>query len=227
MNRANWALDFDGVNDYVNTNSKFDIWKNQILWEAWINLDVNNIDNQIIHKRTSVVNAMFTLQVTTSGKLMMFTRNSGGTQVTATGATTITTGVWHHVIGNRLSDRVEVYLDGVLDGIAMGAAVDVDNGQNVIIGSAMGTTGFFNGRISRVQSWDPGGVTVQSIIDKRFTHLNPQENPYCGLIYAFDEGAGNTLYTASGWSNGTLNNFSGTYWVQGPPISGSGLILLD
>lgn len=81
---------------------------------------------------------------------------NGGVQ-SATGATTITTGVWHHLAGTMSgtgASALRVYLDGNQDGTGSAAAAMPDTAADFNIGGFSGNVQMFDGRVAETCLWN-------------------------------------------------------------------------
>lgn len=86
-------------------------------FEFLLKLDTNG--QQILYiEDVAGPTSWFNLQISATGKLQMNSTQTGPTSNTVNGATTVTTGVWHHVAFTWDASSQNVYLDGVLDGTA-------------------------------------------------------------------------------------------------------------
>lgn len=132
---------------------------------AWVNVDAIGTGYGIVTKwGGGFLGQSFALEINSAGK-MKFDVQIPGT-ITATGATTITTGVWHHLFG-YYDGFCHVYLDGVADGSAGGSAftAQTSNADLMIGGRADGANGF-DGKIADVGVWSDfvlGGGPVEAI----------------------------------------------------------------
>ena len=106
--------------------------------EAWVKINAVGAAQAVV-ERFGPVNSSsggYALRVTTAGKLHFFIGYDGGTSDTLDGATTITSGQWHHVAGVYDGSQMRVYVDGVLDGTKTTSALPGTGTANLIIGAA-------------------------------------------------------------------------------------------
>jgi hypothetical protein len=140
------------------------------------------------------------------------------------GATTVTTGVWHHaaVTLDSASGAMSIFLDGVQDAtqvVGANRGPRSDSIQHASVGTAIDSTGtadgFFAGQIDEVRIWNVprSQEEIQAAMDTGITL------PQTGLIGAWklDDGGGTAAAALTG-PNGTLTG--GPTWVAGfvPPV---------
>ncbi len=152
MGKYSPALTFDGNSDYVNVpdSATLSLTGNFSL-EAWIRTNLNTVQQGIIEKFDAAGTNGYALRLTAAGKLQAVTYGAASS-ATVTGATTVTSGAWHHVAAVYNGATIKVYLDGAEDGSAA-AAVNPTNGTNSLrIGAGGGTAGgfYFNGIIDEL-----------------------------------------------------------------------------
>jgi hypothetical protein len=123
MTAGDWP-DFDGVGDYAHTgtfNSKpiTETFTDYTL-EAWVNFDAIPYASRVIFMTNATFQEAISLLVDKgSDQLWTRIRNSGNTTtVESTGATTIATGSWKHLVlsADSTSGMSILYLDGHPDG---------------------------------------------------------------------------------------------------------------
>src|SRR5439155_15541923 len=92
-------------------------------------------------------------------------------------------------------------------------------GLGVALNSTGVATGAFNGTMDEVRIWNVARSAAQ--IQAAMGSALPNPASQTGLLgrWAMDEGAGTTIADSSGHNiNGTLVNFSGSFWVTGSPF---------
>lgn len=123
--------------------------------EAWINLDTtfSTLTVATYAFGFDVNQLAWSLQVTSTGKLLMTMRNSSTTVGTATGATTLSTLTTYHVAATYDGTTIKVYVNGVLDG--SGSLSGVTNKPTHVdrkfsIGRMPSIDAFLDGRVDEV-----------------------------------------------------------------------------
>ena len=112
--KSGYALEFDGDNDYVTSQSSTGTNNGEVTIEAWIKLS-GDVDSESLIYAWGACPVQ--LRVTSSEKLKLNTYlNSGGSHY-LTGSTTLVPGVWYHVaaIISESEDFMGLYINGTQD----------------------------------------------------------------------------------------------------------------
>jgi hypothetical protein len=105
------ALDFDGVDDYIQVADAPELDPtNELTIATWINADVWEAANRIVQKGVSV-NFQYVLEVSATNQLRFGMGSVGDVFVAAPSL-----GQWHHVAGTYDGTVLKFYIDGVLVG---------------------------------------------------------------------------------------------------------------
>jgi Concanavalin A-like lectin/glucanases superfamily/Right handed beta helix region len=235
----NVALNFDGVNDYVEipstvgnfaTNQDFTV-------SCWIKPDLNQSspngqfyanENDIITKRFDVSASVsnpypFEIRYLNNNRTTVSERNKiragqwDGTNFPfITSTTPLNDGKWHHVAFVRESGNFKLYIDGVQEGVTVAdnATGTTTNASALQIGRRANNQNFFKGEIDEVRILNIA-KTQPDIQNERFCK-NPDSN-FEVARYNFSYGVphdNNALITqaqdAVSTNHGTLNNFAKT-----------------
>ncbi|MES2566544.1 MAG: LamG-like jellyroll fold domain-containing protein [Bacteroidota bacterium] len=207
------ALNFDGVDDYVDVTSPANIpvGNSPYTIEAKIKptvLGVEGIAGWGSYGNTNQVNA---LRIDASGNIVNYWW--GSDLVVSSSPVNMADGNWHHVAATFDGTIRKIYLDGVLKGSDEPAAHVVPSAANFRIGSTNNGE-FFNGGLDEVRIWDV--ARTQCEINSYMNCEIPGAMTALVANYHFNQGvdAGNnsletSLTDASLSSNiGTLNNFA-------------------
>ncbi len=126
--------------------------------EAWIKVNSHGADKGIAERYGPYNSASggYDLRVTAAGKLHFFIGYDTSNPATyhyIRGATTISTGVWHHVAGVYDGAQMRVYLDGALDGSEATSVTPGAGTSDLIIGARGNDAAalFFNGGIDELR----------------------------------------------------------------------------
>lgn len=147
------AAYFDGSAGYLQVLSDIDLQfgVGGFTFESWIYLNGNGVTNTIFNKGTASSSQVM-LQVNSTGHLSAYWGIAN-----AVGTTALSTGTWYHIAMTRDAslNRVAVYVNGVIDGFALGAVANVNTIDSLNIGADALSTNWFNGymddlRISNV-----------------------------------------------------------------------------
>ncbi|MBN2018874.1 MAG: LamG domain-containing protein [Sedimentisphaerales bacterium] len=154
------ALDFDGVNDYVEMG---DTVKNHLGMDytvsAWIKADTLTGNHQIAAYRDSKSHndpppLLFQLHQAEAHVQFIVTDNYEH-QVTATYTNALTAGAWYHIAGVRSGNTLNVYVNGQSGMPGSGTLTGTISSDNLKIGallcSGAPVTSFFDGVIDDVR----------------------------------------------------------------------------
>ncbi|MEQ8240952.1 MAG: LamG-like jellyroll fold domain-containing protein [Cyclobacteriaceae bacterium] len=207
VSEANYALDFDGVNDYVYTETTatgLPQGNAPVTVEAWVKTTQTSIGNIVSWgNRTNGQRFGFAVRSSRIAFIGQFNDRNG--------VSIINDNNWHHVamtFSGGTSGTLRFYVDGVEDGNASPFSMNII-GQDLRVGQVTtpSTGEFFDGQIDEVRIWDYE-LTAVEISARKDQMLAGTE---AGLVtyYNFDQGAGTTLtdLTANN-NNGTLTDFA-------------------
>ena len=223
-------MDFDGVDDYVQTNYSGISGNSARTVEAWIKTTAVASGNQqvILDYGTAVTSGRFTFNLLWNNAIRLEVQGNG-----VSGSIPVNDGMWHHVAAvydPTATDQVSLYVDGVLD-VAGNLTVPVNtaSGVNVRIGKRVDDAKHFQGSIDEVRFWSVARTQteIQATKDVEFCTMPSALELYFTMNQAV---AGNTnagenkAYDLAGNANhGTLLNFglSGTNsnWVGGTTLA--------
>lgn len=157
---AGYALDFDGVDDYVAVpdNASLDITTAATV-EAWVKTNSATALQRVVTKwKTQANQRSYNFGLTIDNKAVFEVNSTGksGAEVSITGNTTVGTG-WCHIAGVYNGTQLRIYLNGVEDQTAVEHTGNIFSGAgSVRIGCQGETTQieFFNGKIDEVRVWN-------------------------------------------------------------------------
>ena len=119
---------------------------------AWVQTDVNNTQKFIINKQSATAN-MFTynLSMSSGGKPVFGVSKQGVAANDATGNTTLSNGVWHHLTGVSDGSNLIIYLNGSSDGTStISFTSATTNTSSLYFGQLYNDTLRWNGRIDEL-----------------------------------------------------------------------------
>ncbi|MCX6304051.1 MAG: T9SS type A sorting domain-containing protein [Bacteroidetes bacterium] len=216
QNLAGTALDFDGINDYVNCGNAngLNIIDKNITIEAWINADSWNANywgGTIVGKESTDPKG-YVLRCGNNGSLSFLIGASGDWREVVT-APFMSTGVWYHVAATY-DGMIHIYINGELIKQQNFGSFIETSPQPLCIGTSPSyPTRCFDGRIDEVRIWN----VTRSQSQVQSDMLNTMTGTESGLAsyWQFNEGAGTMLSDDAGSSNGTLVNMnSATCWLE-------------
>ncbi len=242
------AMDFDGINDYVNVDYKsildFKGANQSFTISAWIKTDSLSSDTGIVGRWWDVSNSQYVLKIESDTNDIKFAVYDTGTgvQVAESVANSIVANKWIYVVGVADNGVAKVYIDGVQSGsiATYGSIKDIGTEEDLSLGTIwMGGGGqYFNGQIDEIRIYNRA-LTADEIwqmyVNSKYVSAHFGPNTTCvedpgscvdyGLVgyWDFEEGTGTTANDQSGNSNdGTLTYMAtGTPWTTGiTPFSG-------
>jgi hypothetical protein len=155
MGQTQNSLNFDGINDFVQTSFQGVSGNSARTIEAWIKTTVSSIGNQqvITDWGTQATGSRFTFCLLSNNALRIEINGSG-----VSGTTALNNGAWHHVAvvyDPLAANTVKLYVDGVLD--TQGSftiPVNTGNAVNFRIGRRVDDMTHFTGSIDEIRVWN-------------------------------------------------------------------------
>ena len=148
---------FDQSNDeYIDGGDIVKITGDEITVSTWLKLDSTNGEQKLVSKWADVGTVHQYLMSVTGAEKAQFVVKISGVAV-ALGATTISTGVWHNIIGRYDGSDVEIFLDGVQDGTISQTGNIIDTTASLVLGAGSGGSGSeqpLDGFLGHVAIWD-------------------------------------------------------------------------
>jgi hypothetical protein len=220
------ALDFDGLDDYVEISDNAALDANlgdSFTIEAWIR--TREDDNSMIFAKHSGG---------TSGSYYLATLSGGGIRfqvITSNGrqwhevSFSYNDDKWHHVAGvydgeDPVKD-LKIYVDGAQVGGTTSQEGNVNNTiYPVCIGFYDGDPDdwFYDGLYDEIRLWDDARTQTEIQANMHKT-LTGSESGLVGY-WKFDESSGTTATDSKGSNDGTLNNMEDSDWVTSGAFAG-------
>jgi len=152
-----WALEFDGVDDYVDCGSASSLaFTGQITLAAWVRTTTTGYFQRVIGYDTPADPRylLFIGDINTGG----FYISDGVTFRALLGNTIITDGKWHHLCGVFDGTEATLFLNGRMDLLPTSATLNNFTASGCYIGAySYGTpTDFYSGSISEVRIYNRG-----------------------------------------------------------------------
>lgn len=130
------AFSLDGVNRYIEVPDSPSLSiTGPLTLEARININSNAFQQAIIEKYDVPGRNGYLLRLNAAGKIQASICNPSTCTPLATGATTVSTGTWHHVFAVYDGATIKVYLDGALDGSVSTSFILTDGAASLKIGA--------------------------------------------------------------------------------------------
>ncbi len=171
------ALNFDGVDDYVDCGSDASLYPSAtgISIEAWVN--PGELRNSSIVEKEQV----YSIKLTPAGRVQGIFKGGGLTQSIVSSTTTLTPGAWYHVVYTLGTNQQTIYVNGLReDQINRLIVFNSDANLSFRIGDG------FNGSIDHVAVYNTtlSGAEVQDLfieendtIDSCVVGFYPYDNP--------------------------------------------------
>ncbi|MCF8332413.1 MAG: LamG domain-containing protein [Bacteroidales bacterium] len=220
----NFALDFDGMNDYVEItqDASLNMYNSSFTVELWVKSSQTHNTEVILFEygEWEIGTYQMTSDQQDQIKVNFHGRSSAdGAELTGHNWTD---GTWHHFAGvfNNSSNKLTLYMDGALlievnEYNAPGNAT-----LSSYLGSRGGNTKFADMRMDELRIWDD--VRSQSEIQNNMNIELTGSESNLVAYYNMNEGIGTSLMDhSSNSNNGTLENMDNSDWVADCPLSGT------
>lgn len=213
--QAGFALEFDGVDDYVETTLN-DLSGSEITIEYWF----RGSDSQ------SAVRQQDPYDYIVSGWMgLHILSNDGGTSEGISVGYGETDGNWHHIAMTWKQNSIDgftSYLDGEIVGQRTSSNTPLPNiNANVFFGSFIGNYEFMIGSLEEVRIWNVARDSMQIRENKHLT-LTGLESGLVGY-WQFNEGTGTVARDEFYYNHGTLMNMTEQDWIASTIPFGSGV----
>ena len=209
LNQNNFALHFDGVDDYVDVGSGFNIIS-EMTFEARIKTNYSGSNNVIFTKRHTEPNDYPTL-MTHDGKAVISVDDSGYRN-DINSVSYVTDNEWHYIAGVKNGNQYSIFVDGVLESTEIDNHTMSGSPYNAHIGHHGAWSKYFYGLIDEVHIYNRA-LTQEEIQANMYAELTGNEEGLVGY-WNFNEGEGNILHDRSG--NGNDGTIYGATWVESP-----------
>jgi len=224
------ALNFDGVNDYVQTTYSGVAGSADRTIEAWIRTNGNfvpgaggGVQGVIVDYGSFVTGQRFTFNVLWGNAIRLEVGGNG-----VSGSIAVNDGTWHHVavVYTSTGNNVKLYVDGVLDTQgSLTVSTNTGTSTNVTIGRRVDNINYFDGDIDEVRFYNFAKTQAQiaANMNSEFCTIPAGLTGYWKLNEGTPSSSntGNTTaidYSGSG-NNGTLNGFgltgNSSNWITG------------
>ncbi|MFY0673387.1 MAG: hypothetical protein JXQ87_08275 [Bacteroidia bacterium] len=210
------CLDFDGTDDYVDLSAlSSDLAGKDFTFEAWVN-------NTTV---STAKEAIFCINTSKGGNQILLFNDHVWEENLSTGKRfslpiSLADNKWHHVaLVLESGESYKFYVDGYLiyTKTSSGNITVVNSNDKISLGidydSGLSKGDYWKGKIDDVRIWS-SLRTQTEIQDNMYASLEGDETNLLAY-YDFNHTTGTTLSDkTSNGNNGTLNSFTGTYWVS-------------
>ncbi|SLM32559.1 exported hypothetical protein [Desulfamplus magnetovallimortis] len=221
---TNYALNFDGTDDYVDCGS-IDLSGSTLTLECWVKL--NNFDNPgqgVISLIGTEQDGNFAYLRLGDGGVPLplnqaqFVINIGGSPQILNGTLALEANKWYHIAGvYDTSSGMKLYINGVLDTSNLLSGTVTSNSSFFIGNNKIGDNRFIDGMMDEVRVWNTARTEaeIKANMYKEITTPNANLKAY----YKMSDGSGITLTDNSDNSNpGTITN--GATWKASGAFAG-------
>ena len=105
-------FDFDGSNDYVSHSNDSFVSNGGATLECWFNADTGSADRSLINHSGF---SYFNLLRSSNNKIRLEYKSTSANNTQLFSSSTISTGIWYHVVSVVDSTGARIYIDGELD----------------------------------------------------------------------------------------------------------------
>jgi hypothetical protein len=212
---ADFALSFDGIDDYIELPDGMVSSLNDFTFICWFNTNVNDPWTRLMDFGSSTAVNMFLTPSYSGTNIPRFAiKQSGGGEQQITSSSSLNQGQWYH-IAVTIDDNTntgKMYLDGML--IAENNSMttrpsSLGNTTNNYFGKSQYNDPYLDGMIDDISIWGRP-LDQNEIQSSMYTSFTGDENGLIGY-WGFNEGSGSVAYDQSGNGNdGDLNNMDPT-----------------
>ncbi len=195
---ANYAMNFDGTDDYVDLGDNFDSQTN-FTYEAWVKWNGSGTQNPIIDKRLAFSFGIY------NNKAYLVIGNGSNWSATLSGTQNISTNEWVHIAVTRDGSTVKFYVNGVLDATTTDSTTMGNSTDYATIGRQAVNSIFFNGQIDEVRIWNDVRTETE-IANNMRTELTPADEDNLVAYYTFNESNGTRANDFKSNLDGTITN---------------------
>ncbi len=224
--QPNYALTFDGTDDYVTANGVCNTIASEFTIETWFNTDDvtgsgNNQSIWAINDGDGIQN-LLVLGLGSEGKIAVWHYNGTSNTRLFTGTSTLENNQWYHIALTVGGGTLTVYLNGKEEWTGA-KTITVGNTDLFSIGQEWDNTTaseFFNGKIDEFRIWNDIRTKTE-IRQNMYRELpDPASETNLTAYYKFNETAGTTLRDSKNSNTGTLTNMTGVEWIPSNAMSG-------
>ncbi|MDP6703958.1 MAG: LamG domain-containing protein, partial [archaeon] len=201
------SIVLDGLNDYITVLDDSSLALTNVTIAAWINVTPGSASTTILSKDSS-----YKLEIDTNGELKA-SLYAPSTWNSVTSTIALPSNEWIFITFTFTGSDLNLYVDGVLNqSVTPLSALSIASSTNdLYIGSAAGSSSFFNGSIDDLAVWDSAlsqsDITTIYNSGSGISDLTQTYSTDLVGYWKFDEGSGNSASDSSGQGNdGTLSN---------------------
>ena len=221
-----YALEFDGIDDYILLSDVIDIGSTSSTVSMWVKVPVVGEDNLIADERVGVLlgigryspkpNANW--EINSNGQIRIHWNEA---EIDFPGSSDLRDGKWHHIafVRDTSNNSLKGYVDGVAEIDENDYGTDVTFLRPFYVGCDYRLTDendfndyHFHGLIDELQIWDIARTQAQIIADYKTGITNPFNNSNLKLYLRMNNGVGTTVFDHS--SNMVHSPITGATWID-------------
>ncbi len=212
---GNLALEYDGVNDYVElTNESAFDFTTELTLEAWIKPNSLSGTQGLMSKNFGNNAHPYQIRIVNDEILFGFYSNTIGWQPVETTNANLQIGEWVHIACTYDMQYAKIYINGEQKGLAYKTFEIPQNNQPVEIGRSKDVNyEYFSGIIDEVRIWDIALSQVEVSENMCTNYLNLGNNNLIGY-YKYNECGGTLLTDSQNGYDGFLIGMEGNEWLE-------------
>ncbi len=186
------ALEFDGVDDYVDVgdpaDGSLDLGTGNFSISGWVKRDVLEIHSSIYSKTNYTDGLGYGLFINNDNHFYFRTGTTGWVKTAVLSNAMVTTGTWYHIVGVREDTTLKIYVNGSLDNSTTGTLRDVDNTVSAVIGRFYSNHDdyYHNGTIDDVLIYNRA-LSAEEVEQLYWAGFSPSERAVRAIDGAIDE----------------------------------------
>ena len=148
------ALEFNGFNDYVDCGQSDRLSPEHMTLMMWLRPEHMGGMRSVLSRALAETNVDYGVKRRLEGQIEFFVVPQQGDPISVVSEQTTGLGEWSHVAVTCDGEQLSVYLNGVCDGSVACPPRPPRPGHQLVIGSLLGQTRFYHGKIDDVQLYD-------------------------------------------------------------------------
>ena len=217
----NYALDFDGSNDYVSLPNSINMGTSDFTLSIRLNTDGLGSRQHVLQQTGTNSNRV--IAINSDGSL---TSRLGGTGSDHDSGVDLSAGTWYHIVlvHDNSANTIKWYVDGTEHNTNTSVNVPSNNSSFYLGINANANDKEFDGKIDELRIWNAALSEAQIPGDSGTDSILVGNESNLVAYYRFDHTSGTSLNDRTSNNNdGTLNNMNNSDWVT----SGVSLAPLD
>jgi hypothetical protein len=206
---VNYALDFDGSNDYVSLPNSINMGTSDFTISVRFKTDVISARQQILQQTGT--NANRVIAINSDGGIA-----SQLGSVSSESGFTASVNTWYHVVlvHDNSANTLKWYVDGTAKNTNTSVAIDSNTGLFKLGTNSGSNDKWFNGQMDELRIWSAALSEAQIPGDSGTDSILVGSESNLVAYYRFDDASGTSLNDLTSNNNhGTLTNMNNSDWV--------------